>query len=259
MLIPTFRRHLAACTLACLVLACTPATADYAAAIATIKPSVVAIGTYMEKRSPRVQMVGTGFVVADGRHVMTNAHVVDTKLAQGERLVIVRAHGGDAEVRQVVRAVPRQNRDIAMLEIAGAALPALSLGDSDSLAEGRDLAFTGFPLGLILGLHPVTHRAFLAGIVPFTVPAVRGRQLSAQGIKARRDGNFPVFQLDATAFPGNSGSPLYDPADHKVYGIISMVFRTSPTNNPAERPSGITFAVPARHMAELLRDQGLAP
>lgn len=239
---------------------CAPAmAADYAAAIAAIKPSVVAIGTYADNRSPRVRMAGTGFVVADGRHVVTNAHVVDKKLAAGERWVVVRAHGTEAEVREVLRSVSRPERDIALLEVAAPAMPALVLGDSDTVAEGLDLAFTGYPLGLIMGLHPVTHRAFLAGVVPFSVPAVRGAQLSAKGIKARRQGNFSVFQLDATAFPGNSGSPLYDPADRKVYGIISMVFRGGVGNNPAEQPSGITFAVPASHIATLLREQGLKP
>lgn len=256
---PFFRPTLRLISLVFLAAACAPAAGDYVDAIAAIKPSVVAVGTYADNRSPRVRMAGTGFAVADGRHVVTNAHVVDNKLAAGERLVVVRARGSDAEVRPVLRSIPRQERDIALLEVAGAALPALRIGDSDALVEGRDLAFTGFPLGLILGLYPVTHRAFLAGIVPFNVPAVRGAQLTPKGIKSRRRGNFPVFQLDATAFPGNSGSPLYDPVDGKVYGIISMVFRTSTGTNPAEQPSGITFAVPARHIAELLRDQGLAP
>ncbi len=233
--------------------------ADYAAAIASIKPSVVAIGTYADNRSPRVRMAGSGFVVADGQHVVTNAHVVDKKLAAGERWVVVRARGADAEVREVLRSVPRPERDIALLTVAAPAMPALVLGDSDSVPEGRELAFTGYPLGLVMGLHPVTHRAFLAGVVPFSVPTVRGAQLSAKGIKARRQGNFSVFQLDATAFPGNSGSALYDPVDRKVYGIISMVFRGGVGNNPAEQPSGITFAVPASHIAALLREQGLKP
>lgn len=252
--------RLARCVLALAMLACPGmAAANYADAIAAIKPSVVAIATYADNRSPRLRMAGTGFAVADGQHVVTNAHVIDRALATNERWVVVRARGDGAEVRNVLSSVPRPERDIALLEVAAPALPALTLGDSDRISDGRDLAFTGFPLGLIMGLYPVTHRAFLAGVVPFTVPTVRGAQLSAKGIKARRGGNFPVFQLDATAFPGNSGSPLYDPVDRKVYGIISMVFRASADTNPAERPSGITFAVPASHIVTLLREQGLAP
>jgi serine protease Do len=257
--VPLFRRPLRLLLVAGALLFGPPSGAGYIDAIAAVKPSVVAIGTFAPDRSPRVRMAGTGFAVADGRHVVTNAHVVDMKLARGERLVVIRARSGDAEVRQVLGSVPRAERDIALLEVGGPALPPLALGDSDTVPEGSDLAITGFPLGLILGLHPVTHRAFLAGIVPFNVPAVRGAQLTAKSIKARKNGNFSVFQLDATAFPGNSGSPLYNPADRKVYGIVSMVFRGRTGANPAEQPSGITFAVPASHIAQLLRDQGLTP
>jgi S1-C subfamily serine protease len=250
-------RHLLALLL---LLACAPAAAaDYGAAIASIKPSVVAVATYADNRSPRVRMAGTGFAVADGRHVVTNAHVIDKKLAAGERWVVVRPRETGAEVRPVISSVPRPEHDIALLKVAEPALPALALGNSDAVSDGRDLAFTGYPLGLVMGLYPVTHRAFLAGVVPFNVPTVRGSQLTAKGIKARRRGNFSVFQLDATAFPGNSGSPLYDPADRKVYGIVSMVFRGGVGSNPAEQPSGITFAVPASHIVTLLREQGLTP
>lgn len=257
--VPNFRRPLRALIVIGLAIVGAPVGAGYVDAIAAIKSSVVAIGTYADNRSPRVRMAGTGFAVADGRHVVTNAHVIDAKLADGERVVVIRAHNGDAEVRQVLGSVSRPERDIALLEVGGPALPALTLGDSETLPEGSELAFTGFPLGLILGLYPVTHKAFLAGVVPFNVPAVRGAQLTAKSIKARKQGNFSVFQLDATAFPGNSGSPLYSPADRKVYGIISMVFRTRTGPNPAEQPSGITFAVPARHIIELLRERNLGP
>lgn len=241
-----------------------PATAtraaDYVAAIAAIKPSIVGIATYADNRSPRLRVAGTGFAVGDGLHVVTNAHVIAPALKQNERWVVVRPTGATgAEVRAVLRTTPRPERDIALLQVAEPALPALRLGDSDTLADGREMAFTGFPLGLIMGLYPVTHRAFVAAVVPFSVPPLRGAQLTPESIKNRRQGNFEVFQLDATAFPGNSGSPLYDPNDRKVYGIINMVLRAGAGTNPAEKPSGITFAVPARHIAELLTAEGLTP
>lgn len=248
-------------TCACLLAPISTAlAADYVAAIAAIKPSIVGIATYADNRSPRLRVVGTGFAVGNGLHVVTNAHVVAAKLAQNERWVVVRPTGTEgAEVRAVLRTTPRPERDIALLHVAEPALPALRLGDSDALSDGREMAFTGFPLGLIMGLYPVTHRAFLAGVVPFSVPPLRGAQLTPESIKTRRQGNFAVFQLDATAFPGNSGSPLYDPADRKVYGIINMVLRAGAGTNPAEKPSGVTFAVPARHIAELLTAHGLTP
>src|SRR5688500_86037 len=50
--------------------------ADLTQTIERVKPSIVGVGTFLKVRSPAVQFVGTGFVVADGRHVVTNAHVV---------------------------------------------------------------------------------------------------------------------------------------------------------------------------------------
>ena len=39
-----------------------------------------------------------------------------------------------------------------------------------------------------------------------------------------RQGSFDVYQLDATAYPGNSGSPLLDADSGKVLGVINSVF-----------------------------------
>ena len=50
--------------------------ADLTQTVATIKPSVVAIATMQKTRSPPIAFFGTGFSVADGLTVLTNAHVV---------------------------------------------------------------------------------------------------------------------------------------------------------------------------------------
>jgi S1-C subfamily serine protease len=66
-------------------------------------------------------------------------------------------------------------------------------------------------------------------------------------------GAFRVFQLDATAYPGNSGSPIYDPATGDVLGIVNMVYVKSTKEAVLAQPSGITYAVPANHVGALLR------
>jgi S1-C subfamily serine protease len=62
-----------------------------------------------------------------------------------------------------------------------------------------------------------------------------------------------VFQLDATAYPGNSGSPLFDPATGEVVGIVNMVFVKGTKEAALAQPSGITYAIPSQHLLELLR------
>ena len=52
-----------------------------------ITPSIVAIATYSPLRSPRVVIRGTGFVVYDGLHIITNAHVLprDMDMSHNEK------------------------------------------------------------------------------------------------------------------------------------------------------------------------------
>ncbi len=55
---------------------------------------------------------------------------------------------------------------------------------------------------------------------------------------------YAVFQLDGTAYPGSSGSPLYDPETGLVYGVINMVFVKGTKEAALSNPSGITYAIP---------------
>jgi S1-C subfamily serine protease len=61
-----------------------------------------------------------------------------------------------------------------------------------------------------------------------------------------------VFQLDGTAYPGNSGSPLYDPETGLVYGVINMVFVKGTKEAALSNPSGITYAIPGTYIRGLL-------
>ena len=222
------RRHLVTLTLAgALCLGAGSASAQLADAVVRIKPSVVLVGTYRATDSPRFRYLGTGFVVGNGMRVVTNAHVVaQWSLAQ--------------------------SADLALLHIDGPAAPALALADSGQVREGDDLAFTGFPVGGLLGFSPVTHRATVSSITTLALPSPTGRQLSSSAIRSLRDGKIEVFQLDATAYPGNSGGPLFDPRSGSVVGVINMVLVKSTRESALSQPSGITYAIPGRHVLELM-------
>ncbi len=233
------------------------AAADLPRTIAVVKKSVVGIGSFQKTRSPAVRFSGTGFIVGDGLSVITNAHVLPAVLdtAALETLGIVIARGEEIEFRAATVVSVDREHDLAHLVIKGAPLPALQLGDSALMAEGRELAFTGFPLGMVLGLHPVTHRALLSAVTPLVMPSLTSGKLGASAIVQLQRARFPVFQLDATAYPGNSGSPLYDPETGTVYGIINMVFVKGLKESAITTPSGITYAVPASHAREMLQRQ----
>lgn len=229
--------------------------AELTAVIPTVKRSVVGVGTFERTRSPSTVFVGTGFVVGDGLGVITNAHVVPETVdeAHMEQLGIVVAEGDGVRFRPAQLVARDAEHDLAYLRLSGAPLPALELGNSDTAQEGEELAFTGYPLGMVLGLHAATHRATLAAITPIVMPSVSSRKLDARQIAQLARSPFSIFQLDGTAYPGNSGSPLYDAATGKVIGVINAVFVKGLKENAITNPSGITYAIPVNYVRELMQ------
>lgn len=102
----------------------------------------------------------------------------------------------------------------------------MKLSDSACVGESQMLAFTGFPVGMALDFHPVTHRGMVAAITPVALRGITAKQLNLRMISRMRDPVFSAFQLDGTSYPGNSGSPLYYQADATVHGI-SISLRSS--------------------------------
>src|SRR5206468_12161651 len=137
-----------------------------------------------------------------------------------EQIGIVTAEGATVRFRAARLVARDAEHDLAYLRLSGTPLPALELGDSDRAVEGQSLAFTGYPLGMVLGLHAATHRATLAAITPVVMPSLSSRRLDPRQITQLMRSPFNIFQLDGTAYPGNSGSPLYDAASGKVVGVI---------------------------------------
>lgn len=234
----------------------TPANADLATTIANVTPSIVIVGTYHKMGSPRFTLHGTGFAVAGGR-VVTNAHVVSAAREgpEGSSIVVRQAltSGDDAgSMRPTTLETSDPIHDLAVLRVEGPPLPALSLGDSDRVREGHSVAFTGFPIGGALGYSPVTHRGIVSAVTSIAPPSQTARGLNENLVRAIKSGPFRVFQLDATAYPGNSGGPMFDPETGKVLGIISMVFVKGTKEAALSQPSGISYAIPANHLLPML-------
>lgn len=252
MLPSTWRRVLAASVLIFGGLA--QACADLPDTIARIKPSITLVGTFKKTNSPPFTFRGTGFVVGDGRLVATNAHVLPDLLeADGTILAIqARREDGQLQLRQASKVAVDKDHDLALLRIDGPPLPALALGQSRAIREGQPIAFTGFPIGGSLGFSPVTHRGIVSAITPIALPSPTARQLSGTLINRLKNGAFDIFQLDATAYPGNSGSPVYDEETAAVIGIINMVYVKGSKEAALSQPSGISYAIPVDYLVRLL-------
>lgn len=229
--------------------------AELPATVAAVKPSVVGVGTYVKTRSPAVSFGGTGFVVGDGLSVITNAHVVPDILDSEKReaLGVVVPRGNEMEFRPATVVAIDKAHDLAHLRLSGAPLPALKLGQDGEAAEGMGLAFTGFPLGMVLGLHPATHRALLSAITPIVLPSLSSKNLDARMIAQLQRAPFQIYQLDGTAYPGSSGSPVYDPATGVVLAVINMTFVKGLKETAITNPSGISYAIPVTYVRDLLQ------
>ncbi len=242
------------CLLACLLLwAAAPVRADVADMLPLIKPGVVGVGTYKPTGSPRANLQGTGFAVLDGRRVVSCAHIFDKPLdsEKNESFAVFVGRDRQMNVRQARLVALDRARDLALLEIEGDPLPALRLGDSDRVREGWQLYFTGYPIGSILGLNASTHRAGLAAIIPIYTPVQHAFQLNARALKQAND-TYSVFELDAVAYPGNSGSPVWHPDTGEVLGVVNSVYVKGAKEAALSAPSGISYAIPAKYVLELL-------
>ncbi len=228
-----------------------------------VRPSIVAVGTAYPPRQPNrkgdpVTYRGTGFVVGNGLQVVTNAHVLPDKLDtdNNETIAVFSGRGANATAHPATVVATDREHDLAVLAIQGAPLPALSLGDSAKVREGQEIAFTGFPIGMVLGLYPVTHRGIVSSITPIARPVENSRSLNAAQLQHLRNSRFDTFQLDATAYPGNSGSPVYEATTGRVIGVLNSVFVKESKESVLERPSGISYAIPVVHVNALLKSAG---
>jgi serine protease Do len=190
--------------------------------------------------------------------VITNAHVtppfLDTE--NKETLIILTGRGREVQPREAIEIAQDVEHDITLLKIKGAPLTPVVLGSTDSVREGQSYAFTGFPIGAILGLFHVTHKATVSSVTPIVIPGRTTKDLNEHSVNRLRK-TFDVFQLDATAYPGNSGSPLYHPDTGEVIGVLNMVFVKQTKENVLSDPSGIAYAIPINYVTDLIKRAGI--
>lgn len=224
-----------------------------------VRGSIVSVGLLRPQKNvnfraqgPAHEYRGTGFVVGNGSYIVTNHHVVPDNLGSEVNAVLAVFSGRGSRVKGYPAQVVRSDKehDLAVLKIKQS-LPALSLAPQRNMREGEEVAFTGFPIGMVLGMYPVTHRAIVSAVTPIVIPAASARQLTAAQIQ-RMKTPFNIYQLDAVAYPGNSGSPVYDPLTGEVLGVINSVFVKGTKEAALTNPSGIAYAIPSRYVAELL-------
>jgi S1-C subfamily serine protease len=156
---------------------------------------------------------GSGFILDDDGHIVTNQHVVDG----GTAFVVVLADGRE-EPATLIGA--DANADVAVLKIDTKVPAVAKLGNSNSLLPGQPVLALGSPLGTFT--NTVTE-----GIV-----SALGRTVPDE------DGGpelLNLIQHDAAINPGNSGGPLVT-LTGEVVGINTLGIIDA---------QGLFFAVPS--------------
>jgi S1-C subfamily serine protease len=109
-------------------------------------------------------------------------------------------------------------------QIVGKNINSLKLGSIDNHPDGSPVAFTGFPLDFHV---PVTSKGYIAAYTAGDKKLV----------------------IDKSAWPGASGSPIYD-GEGKVIGVVQQT-------GSAER-AGLTYAIPIDAILEFLTKEKIA-
>lgn len=218
--------------------------------VSKIKASTVSVGTYSYKDVPMTQFRGTGFAIGDGSRIVTNHHVVRA-IKEKKRMFYLRIFHKNMPGKGVKAVLVAEDpfHDLAILEMARKVAP-LTMAADGSLKEGHQVAFTGYPIGFVLGLNATTHTGIVSAIAPVMLPIPHGSLIKGEMIKYLEH-PWDIIQLDAVAFPGNSGSPVYRISTGEVVGVINKVFVKGKKEHVLKEPTGITYAVPVGFVRKL--------
>jgi S1-C subfamily serine protease len=227
---------------------------DTASVVAAAKPSVFAVGLFSRAQKPAFRFAGTCFAIDGGRFV-TCAHVAQVFDPNSRDMLAISVPTveGNRAIEVKVTASRREN-DLAILEpVSPLPLPIRALRLANTLpAEGTEIILIGFPIGSALGLIPASHRGMVAAVVPMAMALPTTTGLEARNVQALRSTPIEVLQLDATAYPGNSGGPVIDVRTGLVVGVVSMTLVKNTRESAMSAPSGISYAVPVQQLAGLI-------
>ena len=169
---------------------------------------------------------GSGFVLSEDGYVVTNYHVV----ADGKEINVVL---WNSAVHKATLVGQDENNDIALLKMSGSGFQAVTLGSSDALIVGDQVAAIGNPLGELTSTLTV-------GYV-----SAKERDVSTESA------TISMLQTDCAINSGNSGGPLFN-MKGEVVGITSAKY--SGMSSSGASIEGIGFAIPMDDAVSILAD-----
>ena len=192
-----------------------------------------------------IQSAGSGFLIGDQGHIITNFHVVQDALQNGSVILkdgatidVSFAGDGKQEVPAKVVGV-NPSFDLALLELQDkekipAGLTPIPIANSDEVRVGQKVIAIGNPFGL--------QSTVTTGIV-----SASGREVPSIGRI-----QVPMIQTDAAINPGNSGGPLLN-SRGELIGINTAIIPGLSANGQRGF-LGIGFAIPSNFLQDNLAD-----
>ncbi len=190
------------------------------------RPSVVKIESTRRVQGGIERDVGSGVVIDDQGHIVTNAHVI----LGTETLKVILADGTERTAILIGHDYPFT--DIAVLQVGPGAADPVAVGDSSKLALGQTVVAIGNPL------------AEFAGSVNAGVVSGLGRRRTFDSVLQE-----DLIQTDVALNHGNSGGALLN-LSGELIGIPTAVLREDVQGQAVE---GIAFAIPSNRLMEVAR------
>ena len=164
---------------------------------------------------------GSGIVIDEQGHVLTNFHVVE-----GAQEIQAMLYDGSSHAASVIGVDPVTDVAVLRVEAPAELLAPVQFGDSSDLKVGQKVFAIGNPFGL--------ERTLTTGIISSlnrSLPTRAGRTIKS------------IIQTDAAINPGNSGGPLLDSGSLLIGMTTAIASRTG-------QSSGVGFAI---HIGTLKR------
>ncbi len=200
---------------------------------------------------------GSGVIISDEGHIVTNAHVVSVGGSESDPRIRVSTTDGRLWPGEIIGTDPLS--DIAVIKInAGAPLTAMPIGDSDSLNVGDDTVAIGAPLGLA---NTVTNGIVSALNRSITVGSSEtpedGPNLFDFDLPFGLSGNMgtvslPVIQTDASINPGNSGGALLNTRGELIG--INVAIASNQIGSQGAGSIGLGFAIPSNYAMRIAQE-----
>jgi serine protease Do len=180
-----------------------------------LRPSVVQVLTEGATRDIFGQVqpsqgIGTGVIIDEEGHIVTNNHVVRIGGAEIAGQITVSLSDGRTADAEVVGTDPQT--DLAVLKVDVTGLTPAELGDASSLQVGEDVVAIGYALGL--EGEPTVSRGVVSAKNRTIEETIEGQSISIND----------AIQTDASINPGNSGGPLVD-EEGLVVGINTAIIQ----------------------------------